>query len=284
MMRSSMIASFLALSLGGSLLAQAPLFGELSGIYKQGEYVISGTVYVLPSNTLTFLPGTKIYFDKYSDLNVEGSLMCEGTKDSAILFESKSALTPRLPETMDWNGITCSEKAERVSLAYCTIAHSVYGLKIDVSQTSVSLSHVVFKDNGTSNLSRGGKPVFAPDSVPVSYDCKPATSDCILLKDTSETGGKSFKQPTPALLSAKKKHTWRFPVRIALGAVGLVGAGIWIYGNSEAEKYNSRYKNDLNGQLAITDRNKRDNAVVARNVGIVLCVFGAAGLGVTFLF
>jgi hypothetical protein len=283
-MKSSLFLLRFTLIFATYLSAQTPLSGELSGVYKQGEYVISGTVYVLPSNTLTFLPGTKIYFDKFSDLNIEGSLICEGTRDSVILFESKSALTPRLPETLDWNGITCSEKAERISLSYCTIAHSVYGIKIDVSQTSVRLDHVVFKDNGTSSLSRDGKPVFTPDSVPVSFDCKPATSDCILLKDTSETNGKSLKQPSPVLSSEKKKHTWRFPVRIALGTVGLVEAGIWIYGNSEAEKYNNRYKNDLNGQQAISDRDKRDKAVVMRNIGVAASLVGAAGFGVTFLF
>ena len=272
------------LFLFSSCLSQTPLSGELSGVYKQGEYVISGTVYVLPSNTLTFLPGTKIFFDKFSDLTVEGSLVCEGTKDSIILFESKSVLTPRMPETMDWNGITCSEKSERVSLAYCTIAHSVYGLKIDVSQTSVSLDHVVFKDNGTSSLSRDGKPIFTPDSVPVSFDCKQGTANCILIKDTSEAGGKLLKQTRPPLASVKKQHTWRLPVRISLGAVGLIGAGLWLYGHSEAEKYNDRYTSDSNGQQAASDRKKRDEAVVLRTLGIIACITGLAGCGVTLLF
>jgi Right handed beta helix region len=278
-----LILSFLLFSVTGSS-AQTPLSGELSGVYKKGEYVISGMVYVLPSNTLTFLPGTKIYFDKYSELTIEGSLICEGTKDSTILFESESALTPRLPETMDWNGITCSNSAERVSLSYCTIAHSVYGLKIDVSQTSVSLSHVVFKDNGTSSLSRDGKAVFAPDSIPVSYDCKPATSDCILIKDTSGPEGRPSKQTTPSFDSVKKKHTWRFPVRIALGAASLAGAGILVLENSRAEEFNTRYGNDSNGQQAVSDRNERDKAVAIRNTGAVLCALCITGFGITFLF
>jgi len=169
-------------------------------------------------------------------------------------------------------------------MAYCTIAHSVYGLKIDVSNTSVRLDHVIFKDNGTSSLSRDGKPVFTPDSIPVSFDCKQGASGCILIKDTSATGGKPLKRPSPLTSGAEKKHTWRFPVRITLGSAGLIGAGILAYGHFEAEKYNNRYVNDLNGLQAISDRDKRDNAVAARNVGIVACAIGAAGFGVTFLF
>jgi hypothetical protein len=102
---------------GNPLFSQTPLTGEISGTYKAGDYMISGTVLVMPSSTLRFLPGTRIYFDQFSDLQVEGTLICQGTKDRSILFESKSALTMRLPEAFDWNGISCGNQAELIDMA-----------------------------------------------------------------------------------------------------------------------------------------------------------------------
>lgn len=72
---------------------------------KALPYIINGTLTVKSGSTLTMQPGTKIYFHKDANLNVEGSLNVNGTVSEPVIFCSDRLEKVYQDEAGQWKGI-----------------------------------------------------------------------------------------------------------------------------------------------------------------------------------
>lgn len=72
---------------------------------KTLPYIINGTLTVKNGSTLTIQPGTKIYFHKDANLNVEGNLTVNGTVSEPVMFCSDRLEKVYQDEPGQWKGI-----------------------------------------------------------------------------------------------------------------------------------------------------------------------------------
>ncbi|QIL39191.1 hypothetical protein G7074_07810 [Pedobacter sp. HDW13] len=72
---------------------------------KALPYIINGTLTVKNGNSLTIQPGTKIYFHKDANLNVEGTLTVNGTVNEPVMFCSDRLEKLYHDEPGQWKGI-----------------------------------------------------------------------------------------------------------------------------------------------------------------------------------
>ncbi|SDE50407.1 hypothetical protein [Pedobacter soli] len=72
---------------------------------KALPYIINGTLTVKSASTLTMQPGTKIYFHKDANLNIEGSLNVNGTISEPVIFCSDRLEKIYDDEPGQWKGI-----------------------------------------------------------------------------------------------------------------------------------------------------------------------------------
>ncbi len=72
---------------------------------KALPYIINGTLTVKNGSTLTMQPGTKIYFHKDANLNVEGNLNVNGTVSEPVMFCSDRLEKIYDDEPGQWKGI-----------------------------------------------------------------------------------------------------------------------------------------------------------------------------------
>jgi len=290
---------------------QTEISGEIYGDIGPGNYIVNGTIVLMPGNTLRIKAGTKIFFREFADFDVMGKLICEGKKDSEVVFESVNVFYNKKPDYFDWNGIRCSEKAEFVFMKYCKIAHSVFGLKVESKNTNIVLERVVFIDNGSSNFSYGGKQYFIQNERPVWINCSKELGECSInlfgvdFNKTDSEAEKKQPQKTKKEKSKKlveqveqkdnskreekksteseKKISIQFkPIGFAsFGIVTLTGAGLWIGGHLKAEEYNKKYLEATTRATVEYYKSKRSNAEIVRNIGITCTAIGALGIGVT---
>ena len=75
----------------------------------EGPYRLNGTLYVNPGVTLTIEPGTIVDFYSYN-LNVYGTLNCQGTSDNKIILYSSAGISTNIyfQSGPNWNEITNS--------------------------------------------------------------------------------------------------------------------------------------------------------------------------------
>ncbi|RBQ03576.1 hypothetical protein [Pedobacter miscanthi] len=72
---------------------------------KSLPYVISGSLTVTNGSSLTIQPGTKVFFHKDANLNIEGSLLVNGTVAEPVLFCSDRLEKLYNDEPGQWKGI-----------------------------------------------------------------------------------------------------------------------------------------------------------------------------------
>ena len=76
------------------LFPQPYLTGDLSGDLTPGVYRVTGTITVPARRTLRIPAGTSLYFDQFSGMRVEGTLVADGTRSKPVLLTSYKFLDP----------------------------------------------------------------------------------------------------------------------------------------------------------------------------------------------
>ncbi len=155
-----------------ALFSQQFITGEISGLLKPGDYIISGTVYVLRNQKLQIAPGARLYFEQFSSLTVLGEIRCDGTQSEPVIFSSvKEYLSSKAeapPDVFDWNGIEITADAPFVNFDFSEIRNCIFGLKIKSASTRIRLNNVTFSNIGYSSISKGGNLVEVKSDVPFS--------------------------------------------------------------------------------------------------------------------
>ncbi|MEW6088829.1 MAG: right-handed parallel beta-helix repeat-containing protein [bacterium] len=118
-------------------------------IVWEGNINIAGVVTVKRRAVLTILPGTKILFKKVnldndeigdSELNIEGKIIAEGTREAPIVFTSFE----KDKKPADWKFVYLSFN-DKSRLSYCKFEYAFTGLQVHYSEAYID--HCFFENN-----------------------------------------------------------------------------------------------------------------------------------------
>ena len=223
------------------LLAETVLSGKIGDmtIDQSGNpFVVTDNVTVSSGKTLKIGEGTILLFKPFTGLIIEGSIAVEGSLENPVVFttENDAKYNPsskQLPNPFDWNGILITQKAGIVKLSNFILEYSVYGVKSQKEEFIIS--NGTFSRNGQFHVTVNDAIKNVADDIPFNFG-----------KELEEKTGPG-KKPMPAQKPMKSSDksgahaTWRKPVGIGLGAVGLASigmAGYFLYlSNSYASQY-----------------------------------------------
>ncbi len=137
---------------------QAPLTtsGTLShNEIWSGTHTLTGNVTVPTGITLTILPGTEVRIPSANSINIEGTLIAEGTDGNEITFNSVSGT---------WGGLKFLNSSVDAAciVRYCDIQHATYGVYIN--QAGPKIQNCDLHHNTYGFYAYNGSAAFA-DSV-----------------------------------------------------------------------------------------------------------------------
>ncbi len=141
----------------GNFIPSGPLSPEeLSWSSEESPYIILGNALVENGHELVIAPGTEVRFagggdvygyrrDRFSSLQIMGTLTAVGTPDSFIHFLSDTAI----PEKSDWYGIVFLENSNSDSIvSYSRIEHAYIGVRSYAESVSIANNEII-AGNGT---------------------------------------------------------------------------------------------------------------------------------------
>lgn len=109
--------------------------GNISGNWTNtNTYIVNGDITIPLGETLTIEPGTKIKFNGYYSLIVNGTLNAVGSESNYIRFTSNSTS----PTNKDWNQILINTSSTSSQLKYCIVE---YGKKDN--DDNIGIVHVL---------------------------------------------------------------------------------------------------------------------------------------------
>lgn len=116
-----------------------PVTGNVSGNWTNtNTYIVNGDITIPLGETLTIEPGTKIKFNGYYSLIVNGTLIAVGSESNYIRFTSNSTS----PTNKDWNQILINTSSTSSQLKYCIVE---YGKKDN--DDNIGIVHVLGEMN-----------------------------------------------------------------------------------------------------------------------------------------
>lgn len=101
----------------------------------QNPILLRGTVTVKPGVTVTFAPGTQIWAFEFSELDVEGRLVSQGTAQQPVAFVTNEQNSVN----QTWNGLSF-KAGSHGDLQYVHLEHGSPSLSC-LAGSQVSLSH-----------------------------------------------------------------------------------------------------------------------------------------------
>jgi hypothetical protein len=230
------------------LLLALPLFAEstLSGkigddmtIEESGNpYFVTDNVTVPPGKTLTIGEGVILLFKPFTGLIVDGSLVVEGSLEKLVIFSSENdaeynPATKQLANPFDWNGILINQKAGLVKLSNFILEYSVYGVKSQKEEFIIS--NGTFTRNGQFHVTVKDTIKSVVDDIPFNLGKVP---------EEKTNSGRKPARATKATNSPNisgSHASWRKPMSIGLGAVGLAAIGLGGYFYYLSNNYASKY-------------------------------------------
>jgi hypothetical protein len=256
------------------------LSGELPDVVPASgsPYLVTADIVIPPGRTVTIEPGVFLLFRNFTGVQVHGTLIAVGTKESPIAFSSEhdqrhGSQSVQAPAPYDWNGITVTENALGTKFEFCRIGYSLYG--INSLTEYVTIIDCVFNKNGKSDVTIKGTKQEVAAKVPYSY--KPLGDAPVLAGAEGPSGGKIALRTTG----------------IAVLVVG-VAVGVWktIDFMDSDEQYsvlsNTADETNLRNPSIVEDwqeaQDTRNTDLTLMIVGYGAGVLGAAAVGVTFLF
>lgn len=154
--------------------------GNQSGIWdNEKPYWLFGEITIPPGDTLQILAGAGIFFKRYGNFNIQGTLLAEGNEGSHIVFTESNW------EGLRFNGETSSGSM----LKYMEIAHNDSG--IIIQDASPKLHHCYIYDNeqdrnvifhirgNSSPVIKAANFICDPDYEPIYYFIKDSSAPAI---------------------------------------------------------------------------------------------------------
>lgn len=247
-----------------SLCSQTYLSGRIEGkTFKAAgnPYIITQSVIISGKKPTTFSSGCALFFKRYTELDVYGTLIVSGEPDSPVVFTSihdqSSNINDTIPAPFDWNGVKIRRSAEGVIFNNFRLTYSVFGIQ---SQTEdIEVVNGRFSDNGQFNFTIGNKIEPVADNIPYTHHRKISIEI-----PKSEPSNLSKVVKTGALITGA----------LTLGTSGC----FFISSNSSNNKYtHAELQSDIDKL-----REKRDLSLnVTRTTGVIGTVFIIVGTGLS---
>ncbi len=234
-----------------------------SGTFESRDYIIDEDITVAAGKKLILPPGTKLLFNPHTKLSVSGELRCEGTEENPIVFKTINPTTSsQSDDFIQWAGITVLGDG-RISLKYCALYHSLYGVQVPDTSSMLAFEKVSFYQND-NQLIIGEEPVFAADSVNFTFPLQ----EKIILSETIHKK-QERKPPFPYIL----QYTF------LSGAIGgLVGT---IYAKSRADHYQKKYDKQTSAQGIKHYKKRRNKYIRYRDIGLAGTIVSASLCAIT---
>lgn len=130
--------------------------GEQSGIWEADTVIVKGDVTVLPGTVLFIEEGTRVIFDDYYGIVVNGGIEAVGTETDSIYFTVADTTGFYLTHKGNgaWNGIRLENCNESVVLSYCNfeygkaIPEDPYGGALRIYDTkNILVTNCKFRNN-----------------------------------------------------------------------------------------------------------------------------------------
>jgi len=258
------------------------LSGDLKGTYHKDKYIVSRTITVSSGDTLIVEAGSELRFQPMTGIIVKGIFIVNGTMENAVLCASFKNLPigNQSAAQYGWSGIRVADTNAVLRLSYVLFCDAGTAIDLQCSARDIVFDHVVFHGNGFLNVLRQGKPIGLQDDAEYLYrgtgKAMVPSGDSTASIGSNDENGRGSK-PIFTL-------RWYVPVRVTLSCIALAGAGLWLSGNTNAQKYDQDYHAQKTAVGAVAMREKRDGMVAIQNIGMALCGIGAGFFSVTFLF
>ncbi|MFC1714821.1 right-handed parallel beta-helix repeat-containing protein, partial [Candidatus Poribacteria bacterium] len=108
-------------------------------------YIVHDSINLAQGATLAISPGTLVMFDgANSGLNVQGTLIANGTSELPITFTSNKAS----PQKGDWGGITFADTSTGNILDHVRVSYASYS--VTVTSSDLTLINSTIRDNSTA--------------------------------------------------------------------------------------------------------------------------------------
>ena len=240
---------------------------EQSGAFEKAVYIIEKTIIVPENAKLKFLPGSNLFLYPSAGIKVNGTLICEGTKEKPITFTLFTRQKDsKIESYLQWQGIITGTKG-KISFKRCSISSSLYGVKVPDTTSILLFDNVSFSRND-NQLVIGEVPVFSGDSANFSFP----------IPDKSIP---STKVPLTSGIEKERKSPL-FPIlHSSFAAMAIGGAVAYGYFRSKADDYQDKY-NQAKDQNAIADYKSRRNEYAGySNAGLACMLIAAPALGFT---
>ncbi|MBN1578920.1 MAG: hypothetical protein JW913_20330 [Chitinispirillaceae bacterium] len=250
-----------------------PLTGEQEGEYAGRDYVVVETMRINKDKTVTFAPGTRLFFHPNARMIINGTLHCKGTRAKPITVGKLPFALPKLSSQMMVfdNTSIFVYRGGGLYLRHTHLADSSVRIRLTDITSAFSIDTVTCAGNrfmlpDTSLL-------FPPKAV---VTC------------TNEHGAVAqhcgWVLPTKATAAARRFHiTPLLAVRASLGAGTLAAAGVWAYYNRKADRAAENYFAKTDSPDVRRYRELNNSAVLYRNLAAVTGACGVAALSITFL-
>ncbi|MFP4013607.1 MAG: hypothetical protein ACLFVQ_05945 [Chitinispirillaceae bacterium] len=261
--------------------AYEPLSGRISGTYPAGDYIVTGTIHVELNRSLTFEAGSRLFFEQYCGITVQGSLVLNGSAEKPILLTSRKEYPEQQPGEQpgpfDWNGIEAEADAELLSLEYVEIRHSVFGLNIKSENSKTKLKMVEFFDNGYASIMRGEKIIPVQPKTLFSKAWNP---------ETGNGTGRGTLPPKKAVSQNNDHNNEKIKLGFSIGSAAFALTGITVLTTYtiQKEKNLESYNRQQDSHGARHFREQYEQNCFWQGVGGTLIGVALAGVGVTFLF
>jgi hypothetical protein len=241
------------------VFSQTTLSGNIGGLTLEASgnpFLVTDNLTIPEGKMLIVKNGCVILFKAFTGLIVNGALSVEGTLEKPVVFTSEyddryNSQSKQLPNPFDWNGILISQKASNVKLSNFILEYSVYGVKSQKEEFIIN--NGTFSRNGQFHVTVGDQIKNVVEDIPFNFGKEP------------ETDKKPIKTAAPG---ASHK-----PVAIVTGVTGAVSLGVSGLFFSRMLGYLKEY--DASSQKSVQNA-AMENAMTARNTGIVFAAAGAA--------
>ena len=219
---------------GSSAFTGTTLIGPVTAnrTLAAGEYRVLGDVPVSAGVTLTISPGANLRFVPGRRLQVNGSLVANGTSTQRIAFESASSY----PAKGDWFGLQFLP-GSTAALNYIRVQHSTYGVDFAGGQGTLQHSLIRFNTQGVSvyansqpTISNGNEitsndyGVFVEGNSTAAQNPAPVvTGNNLYGNVTNNYYARGFGSPTTVTLNATA-NWWQLTDPVAIRATIYTGS------------------------------------------------------------
>ncbi|MBN1309646.1 MAG: hypothetical protein JXA18_17125 [Chitinispirillaceae bacterium] len=251
-----------------------PLTGEQEGKYAGRDYVVVETMRIKRGDTVTFAPGTRLFFHPNARMIINGTLHCKGSPANPITVGKLPFSLPKLSSEMMVfdNTSIFVYRGGGLYLRHTHLADSSVRVRLTDMTSAFAIDTVTC--TGNRFMLPDTSLLFPPKAIVTCTNERGAVAGhCGWVLPAEET-----KAPP-----ARRFHlTPLVAVRIALGVGSAAAAGVGAYYYRKAGRTAADYRAETNPSSVKQYRESNNAAVRRYNLAVIAGACGIAAFSITF--